>query len=133
MIAKNLPDSIQNVSDDIVKEIIECDKCKRSFKVIKQELELLKKFGLPLPRECPNCRYQERFSRVNLPKFLHRKCQCAGGKSDPSNSSGQAIVYQNTIEHFHAGEHCPNEFETSYSPDRPEIVYCEKCYQSEVV
>jgi len=26
----------------------------------------------------------------------------------------------------------PNEFETAYAPDRPEIVYCEKCYQQEV-
>ncbi len=28
---------------------------------------------------------------------------------------------------------CENEFETSYSPDRLEIIYCEKCYQSEVI
>lgn len=27
---------------------------------------------------------------------------------------------------------CEVEFETSYSPDRPEIVYCEKYYQQEV-
>lgn len=27
---------------------------------------------------------------------------------------------------------CQNEFETSYSPDRPEIIYCEKCYQQEI-
>ena len=27
---------------------------------------------------------------------------------------------------------CPSEFETSYAPDRLEIVYCEKCYQQEV-
>ncbi|MCX6720693.1 MAG: hypothetical protein NTW11_02725 [Candidatus Staskawiczbacteria bacterium] len=27
---------------------------------------------------------------------------------------------------------CPNEFETSYAPDRPEIVYCESCYNGEV-
>ena len=24
------------------------------------------------------------------------------------------------------------EFETTYSPDRSEIIYCEKCYQQEV-
>ncbi len=29
-------------------------------------------------------------------------------------------------------EGCQNEFETSYAPDRPEIVYCERCYQQEV-
>ncbi|KKU15526.1 MAG: hypothetical protein UX22_C0008G0019, partial [Candidatus Jorgensenbacteria bacterium GW2011_GWA2_45_9] len=35
--------------------------------------------------------------------------------------------------HFHGDSPCPNEFETSYVPDRPEIVYCEACYQAEVV
>jgi len=29
-------------------------------------------------------------------------------------------------------EGCPNTFETSYAPDRPEIVYCEQCYLKEV-
>ena len=27
---------------------------------------------------------------------------------------------------------CKNEFETSYAPERPEIIYCESCYNSEV-
>ncbi|MFZ1019649.1 MAG: hypothetical protein WAN61_01490 [Minisyncoccia bacterium] len=40
--------------------------------------------------------------------------------------------YKNTIEHFHRQEKCAVEFETSYAPERPEIVYCEKCYQQEV-
>jgi hypothetical protein len=31
----------------------------------------------------------------------------------------------------HQGK-CNVEFETSYAPDRSEIVYCEKCYQQEV-
>jgi hypothetical protein len=27
---------------------------------------------------------------------------------------------------------CNNTFETTYAPDRPEIVYCDGCYKSEV-
>jgi len=27
---------------------------------------------------------------------------------------------------------CGVEIKTSYAPDRPEIIYCEKCYQQEV-
>ena len=27
---------------------------------------------------------------------------------------------------------CKNKIKTTYSQDRPEIVYCEKCYQQEV-
>lgn len=34
---------------------------------------------------------------------------------------------------MHGNIPCPNEFQTSYAPDRPEIVYCEACYQAEVV
>ncbi|HEY4527822.1 MAG TPA: hypothetical protein VJL09_02170 [Candidatus Paceibacterota bacterium] len=26
-----------------------------------------------------------------------------------------------------------NEFETTYAPERPEIIYCEQCYLREVV
>jgi len=33
--------------------------------------------------------------------------------------------------HNHKGR-CSTEFETSYSPDRPEIIYCEECYKREV-
>ncbi|MDI6602737.1 MAG: hypothetical protein QME57_01275 [Patescibacteria group bacterium] len=42
-------------------------------------------------------------------------------------------VYKNTNKHFHGDKPCPNEFLTTYAPDRPEIVYCEKCYLQEVV
>lgn len=52
--------------------------------------------------------------------------QYAGVQSDNK-------IYKNTIEHHHhKKEHCPNKFETSYAPDRSEIVYCEQCYLQEV-
>jgi len=121
-----IPDSINDVKDDFLKEIIPCVECEKPFRVVKGELELLRRFKIHVPRSCPDCRHMGRLKRMNKPKFNHRKCQCAGGKSDND-------MYQNTMEHFHKGDHCPNKFETSYSPDRPEIVYCEKCYQSEVV
>ncbi|MAF80377.1 hypothetical protein CL629_04865 [bacterium] len=124
--AKDIPDSIKYVSDNMLKEIIECEECNKAFKIIKPELELLRRFGFPLPRKCPDCRHDERMTRVNKQKLHKRKCQCAGEKSDNN-------VYQNTTSHIdHEKEHCPNEFETAYSPDREEIVYCEKCYQGEV-
>ncbi|MEK7555633.1 MAG: hypothetical protein AAB516_02335, partial [Patescibacteria group bacterium] len=59
-------------------------------------------------------------------KLWKRKCQCNGEKSENS-------VYKNSITHQHGQSPCPNEFETTYAPERPEIVYCEKCYLAEVV
>ncbi|KKP59766.1 MAG: hypothetical protein UR55_C0020G0001, partial [Candidatus Nomurabacteria bacterium GW2011_GWF1_34_20] len=52
-----------------------------------------------------NCRHYERLSQRNPMKLWHRSCMKEG---------------------------CTNEFETSYAPERSEIVYCEKCYQQEV-
>ncbi len=128
-----LPDNIKDVKDDIFNQIIECqhkgtcnEQCTEAFKIIPQELEFYRKMNLPLPRLCPNCRHYQRIKQRNPLKLWKRKCQCAGEKSENN-------IYQNTITHTHGTEPCLNEFETTYSPDRQEIVYCEQCYQQEVV
>ena len=131
--SEDLPDHIKDVSDDIINKVIECqhqskcnEQCTTAFKVIKPELDFYKKMNLPIPRLCPNCRHYQRLKQRNPLKLWKRQCQCAGTQSDNK-------IYQNTITHTHRTNHCENEFETTYSPERPEIVYCEKCYQSEVV
>ena len=130
--AKDLPDDIKNINDSILNEIIECEKCLKVFRVIKQEFDFYKKESIALPRKCPDCRYLERFNKMNLPRLYSGKCQCAGQMSELKDQISD-FRYQNTASHFHGKEHCPNEFETTYAPERPEIVYCEKCYQEEVV
>jgi hypothetical protein len=123
---------IDIVSDDITKEVIGClhkgdcqHQCPSAFKIIPQELQFYRKLKIPLPRLCPNCRHGERLVHRNPMTLWPRACQCAGRVS-------QKDVYTNSASHFHGQDSCPNEFETSYSPDRPEIVYCEQCYQAEV-
>lgn len=109
---EDIPDDINDVNDDILNKVIECShkgtcnhQCIEAFKIIPEELQFYKRMNLPLPRLCPNCRHYERLSQRNPLKLWHRTC-------------------------MHEG--CNNEFETSYSPDRPEIVYCEDCYKREV-
>ena len=143
--SKDLPDHIKDIDNDIVNKVIECqhqsncnEQCTTAFKIIKPELDFYKKMNLPLPRLCPNCRHYQRLKQRNPLKLWHRKCMCAGLTSQPTTNNSQqnnSTIYQynNTISHFHDDEPCPNEFETTYAPERPEIVYCEKCYQSEVV
>ena len=133
LFAKDLPDHIQDAKDGILKETISCthegkcnEQCTTAFKIIPQELEFYRKMGLPLPRLCPNCRHYQRLKQRNPLKLWHRRCTCAGEKSDNG-------IYENQTAHFHGSSHCPNEFETSYAPERPEIVYCEQCYQNEVI
>jgi hypothetical protein len=101
----NLLNSINDVSDDITKEIIACETCKRAYRIVPIELQFYKRIGLPLPHKCYNCRFLDRYQFINKPKLYHRSCMNKG---------------------------CTNEFETSYSPDKPDIIYCEKCYQQEV-
>ncbi len=130
---EELPDSIAEVGDEILNEIIGCEharpptggcneKCTTAFKIVPNELNFYKKFSAPLPTLCPNCRHYSRMARINPPKLLKRKCMCGGQNA-----------YPNTSKHFHGEVACPNEFETSYAPDRPDIVYCEACYNSEIV
>lgn len=131
--SEDLPDNIGDVADAITEEVIGClhggrcnEQCTTAFRIIPQELQFYRKMNLPLPRLCPNCRHYQRLKQRNPLKLWHRKCQCAGAKSESN-------IYTNTVSHQHGINSCPNEFETSYSPERPEIVYCEQCYNAEVV
>ena len=109
--AKDLPDSINDVQDSITKEVIGCahqgkcnEQCTLAFRIIHEELKFYRSLKLPLPRLCPSCRSSKRLSQRTLLNVYKRECA-----------------------------KCGKEIETNYSPERPEIVYCETCYQQEVV
>lgn len=133
--AHELPDSILDTTDEVFKEVIQCQhegssnhsfgcdiNCAGAFRITKQEFDFYKQMSLPLPRLCFNCRHVDRVRWRNVPALYSRECMC------------DYEVYKNSTEHRHHPEgRCPNEFQTSYSPERPEIVYCEQCYQAEVI
>jgi hypothetical protein len=123
--AENLPDNIKAVEESILKEIIKCASCGKAYRIIQMEFDFYKRVGVPLPRFCHMCRFNERFKWVNSPKWRHAKCQCAGATDDRK-------LYTNAMGHTHGADHCPEEFETSYRPDRKEVIYCEQCYKIEV-
>ncbi len=132
MKSEDLPDNIKDTPASIINEIISCPnngdertQCTQAYRIIQSELDFLQHHNIALPRYCPNCRHYQRLARRNPFKLWKRVCQCAG-------ASSQNLKYKNTIAHAHGSESCVNEFETSYAPGRPEIVYCEKCYQAEV-
>ena len=109
---EDIPNDIKEVDDSIINKVIECEhqgkcneQCTEAFKIIPDELAFYKRMNLPIPHLCPNCRHYNRLKQRNPLKLWHRKCM---------------------------KENCSNEFETSYAPDRPEIIYCERCYQQEV-
>jgi len=124
--ALDLPDHISQTNETISQEIIECLDCHRAYRVAPVEFAFLKENGIPLPRKCHNCRFKDRATFHNLPRWYQGSCTCNG-------SASLKGVYQNQAEHFHGTEPCPNTYVTTYSPDRPEVVYCEQCYQQEIV
>ncbi len=100
--SENLPDTIAETADEILNEVVECANCKRGYKIVQGELNLLRKMGLPVSHECPKCRENERFARMTKPGMHHRTC-----------------------------DKCGIDIYTPYAPEDPKIVYCVRCYQSE--
>ncbi len=104
MKSEKIPDRIQDVDEDILKEIFACIDCERNYRLTQAEFDIYKKALLPIPRRCFSCRHMNRIKRRGNFTLHSRAC----GK-------------------------CSKEIKTNYAPDRPEIVYCEACYQAEVV
>jgi len=121
ILIESIPDTIDDIEDTFINEAIPCahsgeckHQCTQAFRLQKNELLYIKKLRIPIPRVCPNCRHYERLELKTPLKLWHRSCMC------------------DKVNHGHTNS-CPNEFETSYEPGRPEKVYCEQCYQKEVL
>lgn len=108
-----LPDHINDVAANVLEIKFSCQKCKKNYRIIPQEFNLYKKLLQPLPRLCADCRRQSLLLRRNPRQLWQRQCMCT------------------QTDHKHNGR-CGIQFETTYSPERIEIVYCESCYQKEI-
>ena len=107
-----LPEAISDVSDTILQEVITCPnngnvdfQCTTAYKITPDELQFYRTKKLPLPRACPNCRHYERLHYRNKMRLYVRSC---------SNNCGRT-------------------FESTYTADRVEKVFCEECYQKEIM
>ncbi|OGI94560.1 hypothetical protein A3A03_03460 [Candidatus Nomurabacteria bacterium RIFCSPLOWO2_01_FULL_40_18] len=109
----SIPDKIEDIPDSYLNEIFSCINCSKNYNVTRNELLFYRKENVPFPRRCPNCRYKRRFDLRLARALWHRKCMC------DKDSHGH-------------NKSCPAEFETCYSPERIEKVYCESCYNKEV-
>ncbi len=94
-----LPDNINDITDDITKNILTSTLSGKTYKIIPQELAFYREHQIPLPRLTPNERHYERLKMRNKRVMYDRTCA-----------------------------KCAAPIKTTYSPDRPETVYCEKCY-----
>jgi hypothetical protein len=95
-----VPDDIAGVKDDILHQMLACGTCRKNYRIIAQELALYRQLGLPLPLDCFECRLKQKRSLRNPRMLYDRACM-----------------------------KCRKPIRTTFSPERPETVYCESCYQ----
>ncbi len=100
---ENIAGDPKNIPDTVTQEILGCVRCRRNYRIIPQELAFYRSQGLPLPEKCFDCRHRARIDRRNPRKLWNRKCA-----------------------------KCSEPIATSFSPERPETVLCEKCYLNAV-
>lgn len=101
--AAELPDSIAEANDSLLDNPVLCLASGRPFRIIKAELELYRKMQVPPPRLTPAERHAKRWALRNPRHLWARDC-------------GQ----------------CGTLIQTSYPPDRPDLVLCESCYLAAV-
>jgi hypothetical protein len=99
----DVANDIKDIPDSITKEILACSDCRKNYRIIAQELTFYRRMGVAIPSKCPDCRHKARMALRNDCKLWKNKCS-----------------------------KCGVDIKTSYSPNRPEKVYCEKCYLEEV-
>lgn len=85
------------------KDVIICEVSWKPFRLIPQEVEFYKKHNLPIPTKHPDIRHAERMKLRNPRKLRARQCA-----------------------------KCWIDVQTTYAPERPEVVYCETCYNKEI-
>lgn len=99
ILGEQLPEDIASVPDDILEWAVQCTATGRPFKIVRQELDWYRRQNLPAPQIHPDERHWRRMRLRNPRKLWSRKC----------------------------GD-CGKGIETTFSPEQPEIVYCEECY-----
>lgn len=104
----DLPETIAEVDDSIVNEVIECAEKDSMFsvgayRITQNELSFYRRMDLPLPRVSFDIRHKRRITKRAPYKIFNRNCS-----------------------------KCNLEVETVYNKEFAPILYCEKCYQQEV-
>ncbi len=101
----NIPDHIKDVDTAILSKVLICSQTQRPFKLTKFELDFYKKHNIPIPNIHPLQRIKNLFINWRHPYKL----------------------WKDTC------KRCDKEIYSNYNPEKNLKVYCERCYQQEVV
>jgi len=99
---ENMPETIDEVTDDILNETLVDEVTGQNFRITAGELSFYRQMGIPLPRRSFETRHQDRVNKRNPRKLWKR-----------TTDDGKDVW-------------------TTYSPDRPETILSEEEYQQRV-
>ncbi len=111
---QDVANSINDISDSFSSEILACTTCQRNYKILPEELTLYRRLLVPIPTECFFCRHAARERMRGDYDLIKRQCDC------------------NSENHGHENQ-CVNEFQTFFTKREPRPIYCEVCYQKELL
>lgn len=100
----DIPQTIEETNDNILNQAIICEKTNRPFRVISTELDFYRKMKLPLPTMHPTFRMRI-FADIK-----------------PTSKKYNTICSK-----------CSKQIESMFNPTEGYMLYCEKCYQEDVV
>jgi len=101
----HIPDDINDVKDDILEKVLKCEQSGKAYRIISMELAFYRRFNIPIPRKASFERHRRRLRFIaDHRKLAPRTC-----------------------------DHCKTSVQSVYSESEFPIVYCESCYQQEVV
>ena len=99
----DVPDTISEVTDEILNQAIICEETGRLFRIITTELEFYRKHHIPLPTIHPYLRIRSKLKKLG--NVMVNRTICSS---------------------------CKKEIDSMYGPEGNFILYCEDCYKLEV-
>lgn len=84
-------------------DLLACCECHKNYRLVPAEQKYYVQFGVPTPELCPQCRHLARMKLRNPRQLWQRQCA-----------------------------KCNTSISTTYPSDRPEMIYCERCYAQEI-
>lgn len=102
---KDIPDSIDDVDESIIGQVLACERSGRNYNLTRQEYDFFKNHKIPIPRLHPNERYLDRINIRPARKLFDTVCAISGEK-----------------------------IKTAYPPERrPKIIVSDEVYKKEVL
>lgn len=98
------PDNVDQFSEAAAQRALRCAVSGKSYRITPLELKFYRNTRIPIPRLAPDERARARLKLVNPRRLWSRPCAS-----------------------------CNVAFLSSYAPDRPELVYCEPCYETQAL